>query len=353
MISDRLIFTDQLEKDLQRVLSGYDPSQVFLLCDTNTTACCLPTIQHFACLQQATFITIAAGDQHKNVEQITTVWTVLSQQGGTRKSILVNLGGGMVTDLGGFAAASFKRGIDVINIPTTILGAVDAAVGGKTGINFNGLKNEIGDFHQPKAVLFHAPFFKTLDRQNVLSGFAEMLKHGLLSDAAYLNSLFLLDIDRPGSGDFQEAVRRSVAIKDDITTQDPHERGLRKALNLGHTVGHAFESLSHHRNKPVLHGYAVAWGLVCELYLSMKLLGFSSQTVQRMMFFVRDSYGPFAIGCEDYPFLLEAMTHDKKNENATINFSLLSDVGFIRLDQTASQSLIEESFDFFRDAMGI
>lgn len=353
MISDRLIFTDQLGKDLQRVLSGYAPSQVFILCDTNTVTHCLPSIRDLACLRQATCITIPAGDQHKDIESITAVWTVLSQQGGTRKSVLVNLGGGMVTDLGGFAAASFKRGIDTINIPTTILGAVDAAVGGKTGINFNGLKNEIGAFHQPKAVLFYAPFFKTLDKENVLSGFAEMLKHGLLSDVAYLNSLFALDLDSPGSRDFQEAVSRSVAIKDDITTQDPHERGLRKALNLGHTIGHAFESLSHHRNKPVLHGYAVAWGLVCELYLSMKVLGFSSQTVQRMTYFVRDAYGPFVFGCDDYPYLLEAMTHDKKNEDATINFTLLDDVGSIRLDQTASRPLIEESLDFFRDAMAI
>ncbi len=353
MISDRLIFTDQLEKDLQRVLSGYDSSQVFVLCDTNTAAYCLPVIRKYACLHQARFITLPAGDQHKDIEGITTVWSELSQHGGTRKSVLVNLGGGMVTDLGGFAAASFKRGIDTINIPTTILGAVDAAVGGKTGINFNGLKNEIGAFHQPKSVLFYAPFFKTLDRENILSGFAEMLKHGLLSDVAYLNSLLALDLDNPGSDDFQEAVRRSVTIKDEITTQDPHEKGLRKALNLGHTMGHAFESLSHHRNKPVLHGYAVAWGLVCELYLSMKLLGFSSQTVQRMTYFVRDAYGPFNFGCSDYPYLLEAMTHDKKNDNATINFTLLDDVGSIRLDQTASESLIEESLDFFRDTMGI
>ncbi len=353
MISDRLIFTDQLEKDLQLLLSGYDPSQIFVLCDTNSAAYCLPFIRDFACLRQAKLITIPAGDQHKDLEGITSVWTVLSRQGGTRKSVLINLGGGMVTDLGGFAAASFKRGIDTINIPTTILGAVDAAVGGKTGINFNGLKNEIGAFHQPRAVLFHAPFFKTLDKENVLSGFAEMLKHGLLSDITYLNSLFALDLEHPDSFEFQEAVRRSVAIKDDITTQDPHEKGLRKALNLGHTVGHAFESLTHNREKPVLHGYAIAWGLVCELYLSMKLTGLSSQIVQRMAYYVRDFYGAFRFGCDDYPFLLEAMTHDKKNENATINFTLLADVGSIRLDQTASRSLIEESLDYFRDAMGI
>lgn len=353
MTSDRLIFTDQPETDLQNILSAYAPSQIFILCDTNTATRCLPSIRDFACLKQATVITVQAGDQHKDVETLSAIWSVLSKQGGTRKSVLINLGGGMITDLGGFAAASFKRGIDTINIPTTILGAVDAAVGGKTGINFNGLKNEIGAFHQTKAVLFYAPFFNTLDKENILSGFAEMLKHGLLSDVAYLNSLFALDLNQPGSEAFQEAVRRSVAIKETITTKDPHEKGLRKALNLGHTMGHAFESLSHHRNKPVLHGYAVAWGLVCELYLSMKVLGFPSHLVQRMTYYIRDEYGSFVFDCDDYPYLIEAMTHDKKNESSAINFTLLDAVGSVRLDQHAPKSLIEESLDFFRDVMGI
>jgi 3-dehydroquinate synthase len=304
-------------------------------------------------LNEAHFITIPSGDTHKNVETLTTVWKYLSENGGTRKSVLVNLGGGMVTDLGGFAASSFKRGIDCINIPTTVLGAVDASVGGKTGINFNGLKNEIGAFQLPKAVIFYAQFFKSLNRENLLSGFAEMLKHGLLSDEKYLGELFNLNLSEPEAPVFLSAVRRSVEIKKDITIQDPKEEGIRKALNLGHTAGHALESLSHKRKKPVLHGYAIAWGLVCELYLSSKLLGFPSSTLQQVIHFVRAEYGVFNITCDDYPYLYETMTHDKKNENSNINFTLLSRIGEIKLDQNADKALIDEMFDFYRDAMGI
>jgi len=353
MQSTNLIFTDNLRNSLKQWLADYAPTQVYVLCDEHTNALCLPLINNLDSLKSAHFMTIPAGDQHKNVETLSAVWQFLSQNGATRKSVLLNVGGGMVSDLGGFAAASFKRGIDVINLPTTILAAVDASVGGKTGINFNGLKNEIGAFHLPKAVLFYAPFFHSLDRDNILSGFAEMLKHGLLSDETYLGELMSLDLEQPGNTAFLDAIKRSVEIKADITEKDPQEKGLRKALNLGHTAGHAFEALSHHRNEPVLHGYAIAWGLICELYLASKLLGFPSQTLHQVIQFVKNRYGIFQITCQDYPFLYEAMTHDKKNDTKAINFTLLSNVGTICLNQTADKSLIDEMLDFYRDAMGI
>lgn len=353
MTSTRLIFSENLQGDLAHLLSTYAPTQIFVLCDTSTEVLCLPSISNFECLHNARFFSIPAGDNNKNVENLSGVWQFLSQNGATRKSVLVNLGGGMVTDLGGFAASTFKRGIDCINIPTTVLAAVDAAVGGKTGINFNGLKNEIGAFHMPRAVVINSSFFKSLDRSNLLSGFAEMLKHGLLSDQKYLGELFAIDLNEPGSPAFLAAVRRSVEIKNDIAQKDPKEQELRKALNLGHTAGHAFESLSHKRGEPVLHGYAVAWGLICELYLSTKKHGFPGETLQQVIQFVREEYGSFFITCKDYPYLYEAMTHDKKNESSKINFTLLSQVGEIRLDQTADQAIIEEMFDFYRDVMGI
>lgn len=353
MSASRLVFSKNLNQDLQEVLSKYAPNQIFVLTDQNSEALCLPLIREAECLREAKFIRIPAGDEHKNVESLSVVWQALSSQGATRKSVLINLGGGMVTDLGGFAAASFKRGIDCIHIPTTVLGAVDASVGGKTGINFNGLKNEIGAFHLPVAVLFHAPFFGSMDRANILSGYAEMLKHGLLSDETYWNQLLALDLSHPEHPDFLQAVKRSVEIKDDITTQDPKEQGLRKALNLGHTVGHAFESLSHQRGEPVLHGYAVAWGLLCELYLSMRQLDFPSKLLQSYIRFVREEYGVYPISCHDYPALYEAMTHDKKNESADINFTLLSGIGELKLDQTANRGQIEEMLDFYCDALGI
>lgn len=347
MTSTQLLFSENHEKELSLLLTDYSPEQVFILCDNITFSLCLPSIIGFACLKNAKVLTIPAGDGNKNVENLCSVWQFLSQNGGTRKSVLINLGGGMVTDLGGFAASTFKRGIDCIHIPTTVLAAVDAAVGGKTGINFNGLKNEIGAFHLPKAVLFSSAFYKSLDINNILSGFAEMLKHGLLSDVSYLGELFDLDLNNPGSQTFSFAVRRSVEIKEDIVSKDPKEQGIRKALNLGHTVGHAFESLSHNRNNPVLHGYAVAWGIVCELYLSNKKLGFPKQTFEQVINFVGDKYGFFEISSQDFPYLIEVMTHDKKNESSTINFTLLSDIGKISLNQTADMSLIEEMLSFF------
>lgn len=348
-----LIFTENIRTDLEKLLSGYASNQIYILSDAHTQSLCLPALKGISSLAVARCLSIPAGDDHKDVENLSGVWKFLSQEGATRKSVLVNVGGGMVTDLGGFAASTFKRGIDCIHIPTTVLSAVDAAVGGKTGVNFNGLKNEIGAFHLPKAVLIYAPFFKSLDRQNLLSGYAEMLKHGLLSNVKYWEELLSLDLAHPESAAFLEAVRESVHIKVNITEQDPKEQGIRKALNLGHTAGHAFESLSHKRGEPVLHGYAIAWGLICELYLSSKFLNFPKEILQHCIRFVREEYGVFYITCKDYPDLYESMTHDKKNESKSINFTLLSDIGKIHLDQTANRAQIEEMLDFYRDVMGI
>lgn len=359
MLPDNLLFSDNLATTLERLLEGYAPQQRFICCDTTTATTCWPLISGFDCLSEAKKVIIPAGDDHKTVDSLARLWDFLSREGATRRSVLINLGGGMITDLGGFAAATFKRGMDVINLPTTILGAVDAAVGGKTGINFNGLKNEVGAFHQPKAVIFYAPFFTSLDQTNCLSGFAEMLKHGLLSETDYLDSLFKLDLSQPAAPAFLEAVRRSVEIKYTITSQDPHEKGLRKALNLGHTMGHALESLSHHIQHPVLHGYAVAWGLVCELFLAHSLLGFPSEQLARISRFVKETYGALPFTCADYPYLLEAMTHDKKNDSKGLNFTLLSDIGELHLDhvlyldRTSDKALLETSLDYLRDTMGI
>ena len=353
MSTSRLIFSKNIGQDLSQELSPYPENQIFVLTDTNSEKYCLDQIRNSKGLASARFLSIEPGESNKSVEGLSRVWQFLSANGATRKAVLVNLGGGMITDLGGFAAASFKRGIDCIHIPTTLLSAVDAAVGGKTGINFNGLKNEIGAFHKPTSVLFYTDFFESLDEKNRLSGYAEMLKHGLLSDEAYWNALLRLPLDKPKSDEFLQAVKRSVEIKDDITTTDPTEKGLRKALNLGHTVGHAFESLSHARKQPVLHGYAIAWGLLCELYLSTVLLNFPQKRVSEFAAFVKANYGVFNISCTDYDFLYETMTHDKKNQDANINFTLLSDIGAIQLDQTANRELLDEMFDFYCDALGI
>lgn len=344
-----------LQTHLQALLQDYEASQIFVLCDENSLRHCVSILQDCNPVfrESERIVCLPAGDEHKNIESLCKVWQVLSQGKATRKALLINVGGGMISDLGGFAAASFKRGIDFMNIPTTLLSCVDAALGGKTGINFNGLKNEVGAFCPAKAVIIHTPFFDSLDRANRCSGYAEMLKHGLLSSVEHWNEVLSLDLDHCQTESFGEAVLHSMLVKENIVQQDPTEKGLRKALNLGHTIGHAFESLSHHRKEPVLHGFAVAWGLVCELYLSAKLLHFPHARLQEAITCIKETYGAFHFTCEDYPFLLEAMHHDKKNHDAAIRFALLSDIGNIHIDQSAEEKLIEESLDFYRDVFGI
>ena len=296
------------------------------------------------CVRGAQVIVIGATDSHKTLESLAHVWEALGEGGGTRHSLLINIGGGMVTDLGGFAASTFKRGINYINIPTTLLSMVDASVGGKTGINFRGLKNEIGVFSNASSVILDTTFLKTLDAENICSGYAEMLKHGLISNEEMWAELMNFDLAQPDLGQLQTMVADSVAVKQRIVTEDPLEQGIRKALNLGHTIGHAFESfaLSHNGDsplceKPILHGYAVAYGLIGELYLSTVKTGFPSDKMHQTVSFIKEHYGKMAITCDDYPTLLELMTHDKKNVAGTINFTLLGGIGDIRINQTATK----------------
>ena len=322
--------------------------RVFILADEITDKCCLPVVEGFHALQDTKRIIIGATDTHKTLKSLTHVWEELGKGGATRHTLLINIGGGMVTDLGGFAASTFKRGINYINIPTTLLSMVDASVGGKTGINFNGLKNEIGVFNNASTVILDTQFLKTLDKENICSGYAEMLKHGLISNEQMWASLLGFDLEHPNLQQLRGMVADSVAVKERIVTEDPTEKGIRKALNLGHTVGHAFESLALTRT-PVLHGYAVAWGLICELYLSVVKTGFPTDKMHQTVSFIKEHYGKMTITCDDYPTLLELMTHDKKNVAGTINFTLLGGIGDIRINQTATKEEIYEALDFYRE----
>lgn len=349
----KVIKSSDLKADLKEILSIIPHDKLFILTDTNSEKLCYTLIADIEEIKQAGKITIAAGDNNKNLESLSIIWTFLSQNGATRHSLLISLGGGMITDIGGFAAASFKRGIKTINIPTTLLGAVDAAVGGKTGINFNGLKNEIGAFAPAETVLIDSDFFKTLDHANFLSGYAEMLKHGLISDESVWLKLLSFETNQIDYNILKELVVESVAVKEKIVEQDPLEKNIRKALNLGHTIGHAFESLSYTLNKPIQHGYAVAWGTICELYLAYKKCGFPKDKLWQTLVFVRENYGLFPFSCDDYDALYDLMKHDKKNESAErINFTLLEDVGKLALNQTADKDEIYESIDFLRESLG-
>ena len=354
-MAQKVIFSEQLERTLETAIGECHPDRLFVLTDDNTRRLCWPVVKDYGCLAAAQLITIPAGDEHKNLTSLSHVWQQLQQGGATRHSLMVCLGGGMVTDLGGFAASTFKRGIAFINIPTTLLAMVDASVGGKTGINFCGLKNEVGVFSEAQAVIICTRFLQTLDMQNVLSGYAEMLKHGLISNKEHWAELLRFPIEslnrqdaedssdgQDPSGGLASLLARSVAVKERIVEADPHEQGLRKALNLGHTIGHAIEEwsfISFNTRKsnqtplpsggdgggslsPLLHGYAVAYGLVGELYLS-------------------------AVKC--HFALLRLMTHDKKNTAGTINFTLLSDIGELQLNQSATDEEICEALDFLRE----
>ena len=356
--------TQNFQNDLAMALAECERDHIFVLTDDNTIEKCWPLISNFYGLKNAKIITIPAGDKNKTLDSLAHVWQELAEGGATRHSCLINLGGGMVTDLGGFAASTFKRGMNFINLPTTLLSMVDASVGGKTGINFGGLKNEIGVFNDSKFVILNTEFLATLDKENLLSGYAEMLKHGLISNEdtwAELIGFDLIGGERASEGSYLKRLQRmvsdSVKIKENIVEQDPTEKGIRKALNLGHTFGHAFESYSlssitQHPTphiSPLLHGYAVAFGIICELYLSAVKIGFPTEKMRQTVAYIRENYGTLPITCDDYDELISLMTHDKKNTAATINFTLLAGIGDIRIDQTATTEEIKEALDFLRE----
>ena len=353
MSAQEVVICNRLEDDLQKAVTKSEHDKVFILTDEHTHLFCLPVIGKYPFLKDAVEICIGVEDVHKNLETLAYVWTQLSTRGATRRSLLINLGGGMVTDLGGFAAATFKRGIAMINIPTTLLGMVDASVGGKTGINFNGLKNEVGVFAPAGSVLIDCEFLKSLDHENLLSGYAEMLKHGLISNTKHWSGLVGFDMEHIDYTLLQQLVAESIAVKEQIVEQDPFEKGIRKALNFGHTVGHAFESFAMEKGHPVLHGYAVAAGMVCELYYSHLRMGFPKDKLRQTIRFIKENYGRIAFTCEDYERLYAFMCHDKKNNaEGQVNFTLISEVGDIHINQTASQDDVYDMLDFYSETMG-
>lgn len=338
---------DNLADDLQKLMEPFQSEKVFVLTDEHTFHYCFPLIQQVPGISLDRCIIIGAGDAHKDTAALTKVWEALVVGGATRHSLLVNLGGGMPCDLGGFAAATFKRGIAFINIPTTLLAQVDASVGGKTGINFMGFKNEIGSFMQARHVLVDTSLLKTLDSENLISGFAEMIKHAYLKGTEMLERTLRFDILSPDMKELAALVAESIKIKDEYVTADPFEKNIRKALNLGHTVGHAFESFALKKNRPVLHGYAVAYGMVAELYLAHLKLQFPMELVEQLNEYVKRVYGSFEYAAADFDYLYETMTHDKKNQAGRINFTLLRNPGEVAINIHCEHHEVEEALQYF------
>ncbi len=341
---------DNFIAELDAAIGNVVSENIFVLTDSNTQKYCLPQVLKSSKLSNCHLISISSGDENKHIDSAVAIWKYLSEHGATRKSLMINVGGGMITDIGGFAASTFKRGIPYINVSTTLLGAVDAATGGKTGINFMGLKNEIGVFAPAKEVLINIDFFRTLDHKNLISGYAEILKHALIDTTDEWKNVIEFDLEKFDLNELKPLLINSFRIKERVVEADPFEENIRKALNLGHTFGHAFESHSYRTNKPALHGYAVLWGLMCELYLSHLKLNFPQEILSDIINLAHEYYGIYKFESTDYEALFELMTHDKKNDSKEINFTLLSGIGEIKINQTATKEEIFETLDWIQTA---
>jgi 3-dehydroquinate synthase len=348
-----LVFTNSVGRKLDDAVEKMNPSSVHVLVDVNTEAFVLPLLQaESKAVADAKIIRIKAGESFKNIDSMTWIWRQLDEQDANRNSLLINIGGGVVTDMGGFAAGTFKRGIRFINVPTTLLAAVDASVGGKTGINFNGLKNEIGMFRDADLVIISTIFFRTLTSQELLSGYAEMLKHGLVWSRDLTNRMLVYDVTNYDSDSLLKLLEESVAVKQHYVEADHDDRGARRALNLGHTIGHAFESLALKRGYPLGHGYAVAFGMVGALVLSRMKFNFPSDLLHTYAEFVRHHYGAFEVTCDDYKHLLTLMHHDKKNDRAdVINCTLLRNPGEVEVNSPVTDDDLTASLDIYRDLL--
>jgi 3-dehydroquinate synthase len=344
-LPENVVCAENADEELQKVLNDFS-GKVFVLTDENTLKHCLNKLP---CLteKQAVVITIKSGEENKNISTLAEIWKKMSESHGDRKSLFVNLGGGVIGDMGGLAASLFKRGIKFVNIPTTLLAQVDASCGGKLAVDFNGLKNEIGLFRNPDKVIISTGFLKTLDAAQLKSGMAEMIKHALLFNEEYFDRLCEFNVSNPDFDLLGRLVETSVMVKNFFVSQDPTEKGLRKMLNLGHTVGHAVESYSFETDTPLLHGEAVAAGLICELYLSNNYLDFSHKKLMKVVRFINSLFTPFLFKFDKYEKLYELMTFDKKNSDGNINFSLVSDFGQYKTDCHCKKEDVFQALSFY------
>ena len=314
-------------------------------------------------LRQEACLVLAVSEEEKTLETVAQIWDFLFSQGMTRKGLVVAIGGGVLTDLAGFAAATYKRGIDYINVPTTLLAMVDASCGGKTGFNYHGLKNSIGVFAPPVGTLIWPGWLKSLPADQFLSGFAEMLKTGLIKKDALWEALLGYDLERMPIEELTPMIEACVAAKEEIVAADPKEEGLRKVLNFGHTFGHAIEELAMHNAqflalkgtiiwqsqilRIIPHGYAVLYGMIAELYLSVTLMGCPQAPLQQLTQLMIHYYGKPQCKCSDVAPLIELMRHDKKNERAEeINCTLLYDIGEPAINQTISEVKAKEALEY-------
>lgn len=348
-ISKFLFYKENALQKLAVFLKENNHSTLFILVDENTKKYCLPVLVKNL-KQKFTLLEIKSGEINKNLITSQFLWKELTEKAADRNSIVLNLGGGVITDMGGFCASTFKRGIRFINIPTSLLGMVDAAVGGKTGIDFNGLKNQIGLFSNPEMVLIVPLFLETLPKRELLSGLAEVIKYGLIKDPSIWEAIKKMHFNNPRIS--FEIIQKSIQIKERVVQLDPKEKGIRKSLNFGHTLGHAIEThfLTKPKEKHLLHGEAISIGMILAAHLSFQTQDFPLEFAHEISSFLKTIYKqriPFEIAANDILSVLDLVKHDKKNDRGKTNFILLSTIGEALLDCQITKEEILEAFKFY------
>lgn len=335
---------------LSAYLKNTDISKVFILCDDNTHVACLPLFLdklHFKLLPQ--IVSFPAGETHKTIHTCLEVWEKLSENGADRNSVIINLGGGVVTDLGGFVASTFKRGLRFINIPTSLLAMVDASVGGKNGVDLGHVKNQIGVINLPEMVVLDTEFLKTLASEHITSGLAEMLKHGIISNMAYWERIKRADFSK--KEDFEDLIWDSIEIKKEIVSQDPFEVDLRKTLNYGHTLGHAIESyfMDNSDKKELLHGEAVAVGIILATYISKEMYNFPIASLKDISESILKHFPKQVFTKKDIEAIIKLLVFDKKNRNGKVLFVLMEDIGKYKTDCLVNNDLIYRAFSYYKN----
>lgn len=337
-------------KAMCELMDDSEISNVFIITDENTVTNCLPIFlqkQNFKAPPQ--IITIAAGEIHKTIHTCLKVWEMLSEKRADRNSLIINLGGGVVTDLGGFVASTFKRGIPFINIPTSLLAMVDASVGGKNGVDLGHIKNQIGVINLPEMVVLDTQFLKTLPSEHITSGLAEMLKHGIIYSKEYWERIKKADFSK--KEEFESLIWDSIQIKKEIVAKDPFEEDLRKTLNYGHTLGHAIESyfLENPNKKELLHGEAVAIGIILATYISREMYNFPAETLNDISENVLKHFSKQTFSENDIESIINLLIFDKKNRNGQVLFVLMEDIGLHKTNCIVNNTLIDKAFDYYKN----
>ncbi|MDG1263817.1 MAG: 3-dehydroquinate synthase [Flavobacteriaceae bacterium] len=344
-------FSEKQYLTLNYFVDKHQYSSIFILVDIHTEKLCLKEfLSEFNTKNTVEIISIDAGELHKHIDTCSGVWEALSELGADRKSLLINLGGGVVTDLGGFVASTFKRGIDFINIPTTLLSMVDASVGGKSGVDLGALKNQVGVIVNPKMVLIDPRYLNTLPAEEYRSGYSEMLKHGLIQDKMYWNKLS--NFKKISTDEIKELIHHSVSIKNQVVSEDPYEHGVRKTLNFGHTLGHAIESfcLTHKESTTLLHGEAIAVGMILEAYLSTQLTNLSMEECDNIKDVFDSIYPKVDFTEEKIDSILQLLQYDKKNSHGKIMFVLLEAIGKPIVDVEVPSDLFKKAFRYYSES---